>query len=183
MTDGDVQFHSLSPAISRLRGPPSPTSIKSCTFPPSQHQVRPVTPSQHQVRPVSPPQSIKSGSPMLGVLGPLSSQTKLFSSRTKPRGDSFIFRMHYRTTFVFIMGCCLLVTATQYLGDKIACLVDKDALPQKVIDTYCFISSTFTLPATKDMEVSEPDRAPRRSGGWRSARFGFCVCVFFFFNG
>ena len=92
---------------------------------------------------------------MLGVLGPLSSQTKLFSSRTKPRGDSFVFRMHYRTTFVFIMGCCLLVTATQYLGDKIACLVDKDSLSQKVIDTYCFISSTYTLPSTADMEVSE----------------------------
>ncbi|XP_043200722.1 innexin inx2-like isoform X1 [Amphibalanus amphitrite] len=96
--------------------------------------------------------AIKSGSPMLGVLGPLSSQTKLFSSRTKPRGDSFIFRMHYRTTFVFIMACCLLVTATQYLGDKIACLVDKDSLSQKVIDTYCFISSTYTLPSTKDMQ-------------------------------
>ncbi|XP_037084414.1 innexin inx3-like [Pollicipes pollicipes] len=85
---------------------------------------------------------------MLSVLGPLSSQTKLFASRNKPRGDSFVFRLHYRTTFVFVMGSCLMVTATQYLGDKIACLTDRDAVPDRVINTYCFISSTFSLPST-----------------------------------
>jgi len=101
----------------------------------------------------------------LGVLGPLSSQTKLFASRTKPRGDSFVFRMHYRTTFVLIMACCLMVTATQYLGDNIACMSDGGSVPGKVIDTYCFISSTFTLPSTADfqagLEVAHKGLGPR----------------------
>lgn len=65
---------------------------------------------------------------MWDVLKPVSSM-KL---ATKPRGEGAVFKLHYRATFLFVMACCILVTATQYIGDPIECMPDKDSLPQKV---------------------------------------------------
>ncbi|XP_043206572.1 innexin inx2-like [Amphibalanus amphitrite] len=87
---------------------------------------------------------------MLEVLKPMSTHLKL---STKPRGEGSVFKLHYRATFVFIMGCCILVTATQYIGDPIECMPDKDSIPQKVIDTYCYITSTYTIPRYYDQKV------------------------------
>jgi hypothetical protein len=42
------------------------------------------------------------------------------------------------------MACSIMVTAKQFFGDPITCISDE--IPQKVIDTYCWIQSTFTLP-------------------------------------
>ncbi|XP_043211423.1 innexin inx2-like isoform X2 [Amphibalanus amphitrite] len=84
---------------------------------------------------------------MQGLLSPLAFHTNLFSARAKPCGDGLVFRLHYRVTFALLMACCLLVTATQYIGAPISCLSD-DSLPQNVINTYCYIASTFTLPSS-----------------------------------
>ena len=89
---------------------------------------------------------------MQGLLSPLAFHTNLFSARAKPCGDGLVFRLHYRVTFVLLMACCLLVTATQYVGAPISCLSD-DSLPQNVINTYCYIASTFTLPSSTALRV------------------------------
>jgi len=86
---------------------------------------------------------------MLDVLKPVTS----LKLATKPRGEGAVFKLHYRATFMFVLACCILVTATQYIGDPIECMPDKDSLPQKVIDTYCYITSTYTLPKYYDKKV------------------------------
>ncbi|XP_014204131.1 innexin inx2-like [Copidosoma floridanum] len=58
--------------------------------------------------------------------------------------DNIVFKLHYKATFVLLMSFSILVSATQYFGDPINCLAD--VIPPKIMNTYCWIHSTFTLP-------------------------------------
>jgi len=73
-------------------------------------------------------------------------------SSTKPDVEGLVARLHHRVTAVLLLVCCLLVTAIEYvgLGTHISCvqegLPDYWPIPSNVMDTYCFITSTFILP-------------------------------------
>ncbi|XP_050533271.1 innexin inx2 [Daktulosphaira vitifoliae] len=58
--------------------------------------------------------------------------------------DNNIFRLHYKATVIILVAFSLLVTSRQYIGDPIDCIVDD--VPLNVMDTYCWIYSTFTIP-------------------------------------
>ncbi|XP_065169616.1 innexin inx2 [Atheta coriaria] len=58
--------------------------------------------------------------------------------------DNNIFRLHYKATVIVLVAFSLLVTSRQYIGDPIDCIVDE--IPLNVMDTYCWIYSTFTIP-------------------------------------
>lgn len=80
------------------------------------------------------------------VLGALAGMAKVRYSHTAV--DSFVFRLHYRWTTTFCFACCALVMAKEYVGDAIECIgaTKKDSGP---IETYCWISSTFTINSTQ----------------------------------
>uniref|UniRef100_A0A224XDV8 Innexin n=1 Tax=Panstrongylus lignarius TaxID=156445 RepID=A0A224XDV8_9HEMI len=59
--------------------------------------------------------------------------------------DNLVFRLHYRTTSAFLFVSCVLVTANNLIGDPISCIND-DGIPRHVINTFCWITYTFTLP-------------------------------------
>lgn len=77
---------------------------------------------------------------MYKLLGGLRSYLKWQDIQT----DSVLFRLHNTFTTALLMGCSLIITATQYVGNPIQCIVS--GLPTHVINTYCWISSTFTMP-------------------------------------
>lgn len=58
--------------------------------------------------------------------------------------DNNLFRLHYKATVIILITFSLLVTARQYIGDPIKCIVDE--IPPDVMNAYCWITSTFTLP-------------------------------------
>lgn len=58
--------------------------------------------------------------------------------------DNNLFRLHYKATVIILIAFSLLVTSRQYIGDPIDCIVDE--IPLHVMDTYCWIFSTFTIP-------------------------------------
>lgn len=58
--------------------------------------------------------------------------------------DNNIFRLHYKATVVFLVISSLMVTSKQYIGDPIDCIVE--GIPPNVMDTYCWIHSTFSVP-------------------------------------
>lgn len=58
--------------------------------------------------------------------------------------DSVLFRMHNLFTTALLMACSLVITATQFVGNPIQCIVS--GLPTHVINTYCWITSTYTMP-------------------------------------
>ena len=67
-----------------------------------------------------------------------------------PRPDNFIFRLHYKYTVAVLLTSAILVSTYSYIdssGSAIQCLFDKGTgIPQEVINRYCWIMSTFTLP-------------------------------------
>lgn len=67
--------------------------------------------------------------------------------------DSMVFRMHNHFTTVLLFTCSLLITATQYVGNPISCIVQ--GLPTHAVNTYCWITSTFTMPDAFNRQVRD----------------------------
>lgn len=59
--------------------------------------------------------------------------------------DNNFFRLHYKVTFIVLIVCTLLVTSNQYIGDPIDCITGD--VPSRAMDSYCWIYSTYTVPA------------------------------------
>lgn len=57
--------------------------------------------------------------------------------------DNLIFKLHYRLTFLFILVCTVIVSSRQFVREHINCISDHSV--QRVINTFCFFSSTFTV--------------------------------------
>merc|ERR1712198_29660 len=91
-------------------------------------------------------------STMLHVFGGLKSLVNLSQQNVNPETESVISKLHYRVTSIVFLICCLLVTCMEYIanGINIACLQeghpDYWPIPQHIMNTYCFITGTFTLP-------------------------------------
>jgi hypothetical protein len=85
---------------------------------------------------------------MFDVFGPLKSAMKL----SEVSIDNNVFRLHYKATVIFLVAFSLLVTSRQYFGDPISC-IQRDDIPNNVINTYCWIHATFTLPAAFDKRI------------------------------
>lgn len=77
---------------------------------------------------------------MLKLLGGL----REFVKRQPVTIDGTVFRVHVTFTTVVLLACSIMVTATQYVGNPIQCIVD--GLPTRPVNTYCWITSTFTMP-------------------------------------
>ncbi|KAJ1527677.1 hypothetical protein ONE63_007636 [Megalurothrips usitatus] len=67
--------------------------------------------------------------------------------------DSPIFRLHNLFTTALLASCSLVITATQYVGKPIECIVN--GLPTHPINTYCWITSTFTMPDAFQRQVGK----------------------------
>ncbi|XP_078050950.1 innexin 3 [Augochlora pura] len=66
--------------------------------------------------------------------------------------DNMVFRAHYRITSAILFACCIIVTANNLIGDPINCLSDV-GVPENVINTYCWITYTFSLPQNQAKPV------------------------------
>ncbi|XP_059480239.1 innexin shaking-B isoform X5 [Neocloeon triangulifer] len=60
--------------------------------------------------------------------------------------DSSIFRLHYSITVMILLAFSLIVTTRQYVGNPIDCIHTKD-IPEDVLNTFCWIHSTYTIPS------------------------------------
>lgn len=62
---------------------------------------------------------------------------------TKATIDNFLFKLHYRYTFIILLVATVLVTSRQYIGEHIKCI--SDTIPPHVVNSFCFIQTTFTV--------------------------------------
>ena len=79
---------------------------------------------------------------MLSVFGAVKHLVKFSHSKT----DNVIFRLHYHFTVAFLLASSSIITARQYVGNPIDCTHGKD-IPEDVLNTYCWIHSTWTVPS------------------------------------
>jgi len=85
---------------------------------------------------------------MYKLLGSLKSYLKWQDIQT----DNAVFRLHNSFTTVLLLTCSLIITATQYVGQPISCIVN--GIPPHVVNTFCWIHSTFTMPDAFNRQVS-----------------------------
>ncbi|CAG9773051.1 unnamed protein product [Ceutorhynchus assimilis] len=82
---------------------------------------------------------------VLGMVSAVAGFVKVRYLVDKAMIDNMIFRAHYRITSAILFLCCIIVTANNLIGDPIQCINDR-GVPGHVINTYCWITYTFTLP-------------------------------------
>ncbi|KAG0694867.1 Innexin inx3 [Chionoecetes opilio] len=82
---------------------------------------------------------------VIQVVGALAAVAKVHYSRTLV--DSLTARLHYQWTATFCLAAGTLVIAKDLIGNAIQCLTNGSDSP-KHINTYCWISSTFTINTT-----------------------------------
>ncbi|CAL1291424.1 unnamed protein product [Larinioides sclopetarius] len=68
------------------------------------------------------------------------------------KNDNNIFKLHYRFTVLILTSFSILVSCRQYLGDPIDC-IQNDDIPENVLETYCWVHATFTLPDAYNKKV------------------------------
>jgi hypothetical protein len=85
---------------------------------------------------------------MYRLFGGLAEYFKIQEIKT----DTAIFRLHNIFTTVLLLTCSLILTATQYVGQPISCIAK--GVPTHVVNTFCWISSTFTMPDAYNRQVS-----------------------------
>lgn len=66
--------------------------------------------------------------------------------------DNAVFRIHWFVTSMVLVVFSILVSARQYFGSPIEC-IHTDKLPPNIINTFCWIHSTFTLPDALDKRI------------------------------
>jgi len=98
---------------------------------------------------------------MLGVFSPIKSIVSLSAKKKleDPSTEGFVNRLHFRVTVLLFLICSILVTCLEWVGNgsKISCVmegaVDSWTIPQNVINTYCYVMTTFTLPKHEDSNI------------------------------
>ncbi|CAD7087689.1 unnamed protein product [Hermetia illucens] len=58
--------------------------------------------------------------------------------------DSPVFRLHTNATVILLITFSIAVTTRQYVGNPIDCVHTRD-IPEDVLNTYCWIHSTYTV--------------------------------------
>lgn len=104
--------------------------------------------------------------------------------------DSPVFRLHYSITVILLIAFSLIVTTRQYVGNPIDCIHTKD-IPEDVLNTYCWIHSTYTLKSffkkKVGVEVPYPGIGNSRESGredmadrkYYKYYQWVCFCLFF----
>ncbi|XP_018016186.1 innexin inx2 isoform X1 [Hyalella azteca] len=81
-----------------------------------------------------------------------------------PTVDSTVFTS-MKLSMVGTLLACILVTAKTYIGENINCVTGFKAQEHKAIETYCFISSTFSLVNVSEADAPYPGLGPVPSSG------------------
>lgn len=119
---------------------------------------------------------------MLDIFRGLKNLVKVSHVKT----DSIVFRLHYSITVMILMSFSLIITTRQYVGNPIDCVHTKD-IPEDVLNTYCWIQSTYTLKSLflKKQGVSVPYPGIGNSDGDPADKKHYkyyqwvCFCLFF----
>jgi len=81
----------------------------------------------------------------MSVVSALSDLKKYVATKSRADVSNTIFKLH-RLTAALLIGCSILTTSRQFFGDPIHCMLGGGTIPLPVFQSYCFMTSTYTLP-------------------------------------
>ncbi|XP_023338654.1 innexin inx3 [Eurytemora carolleeae] len=89
---------------------------------------------------------------MLGLFSAVKNTVPIGKKIGWAKTEGPISVLHYRATTLLFLCCCVLVTSLEWIGNgaNITCAMsgpsDDWNIPVGVINSYCYIQSTFTIP-------------------------------------
>ncbi|XP_059480639.1 innexin inx7-like [Neocloeon triangulifer] len=81
---------------------------------------------------------------MLALFNSVTTQFNFGKYRDKLNVDNGALKLHYRVTAPLLFASSIVVTAQQFIGDRIACIQSAGAIPDNVLNTYCYFVGTTT---------------------------------------
>lgn len=117
---------------------------------------------------------------------------KAYLARGDCVNECAVFRLHYQFTVVLLIGSSVLLTAAEFFGNPIECITGLSQ--SNVINTYCWIHSTFTIQdyylRERASQVAQPgvgtpenyDNEEDMENKWRFHNYYQWVVFFLFFQ-
>lgn len=62
--------------------------------------------------------------------------------------DNFVFQLHSRITVFLLIAFSIIVTTVQYFGDPIECYTSSQSIPGSMLNMFCWITTTFSVPSS-----------------------------------
>lgn len=86
---------------------------------------------------------------MYGVFSSLSGAVKIKLLTI----DNYVFQLHYQWTCLILILFSIMSSLKQFFGDPITCFTAMNEVPDNVLNNYCWMQSTFTLPEATSKKV------------------------------
>lgn len=83
---------------------------------------------------------------MAEVLGAVTTATKFFFEVNQISIDNWSFKCFYKITTSILLTCSLMSTTKQFFGEPIQCDLRDGGVNQGVLNSYCWMYSTFNIP-------------------------------------
>ncbi|XP_055950194.1 innexin inx2-like [Argiope bruennichi] len=117
----------------------------------------------------------------------LFSSLKSFFRSSSTLVDNWAFTLHCKVTAGMLIAFSILVTGKQYFGDPIDC-ISRDDIPTKLLNTFCWIHTTFSLPDAWEKKVGDEVPYPgvdKYTPGEKRVYHAYYqwVCFFLFLQG
>lgn len=62
--------------------------------------------------------------------------------------DNVVFQLHSKITVTMLIAFSIIVTTVQYFGDPIECYSTSESVPSGLLNTFCWITTTFSIPSS-----------------------------------
>jgi len=69
--------------------------------------------------------------------------------------DSMMFRLHYRATVAVLLAGCLILTCKSISGSPIHCEVSSGSVDKTVLETFCWLHTTYSMVRAFNMSVGQ----------------------------
>lgn len=67
--------------------------------------------------------------------------------------ENFVFQLHSKITVTLLIAFSVIVTTVQYFGDPIECYSSSKSIPSSLLNMFCWITTTFSVPSSWQQHV------------------------------
>lgn len=73
-------------------------------------------------------------------------ELKSFFKRDEVIVDNVVFQLHSRFTVIVLVVFSTIVAFSEYFGHPISCFTTSQSISKKIVDQFCWISTTYSIP-------------------------------------
>jgi len=85
---------------------------------------------------------------MAAAIGIAKTATEIFLGVGEVSIDNLTFKLHYRYSVTLLVAASVLVQTSQFFGDPVQCETGEDSVDDDVLNSYCWMYSSFDIPDT-----------------------------------